>query len=152
LDQFSDIKINNNLWQARQRSKLELKQVTFLLAKGTNDLYRYENGVHLPHLTTALQLEIIYQTPIRLLFQPLFEFYKEKINGIKKRHPQLFQNYYWHPEPVELLRQEEFCFYGDLMKNHVPSQNEIDAITKHIITLNNLTIEYKQGKNPFNPE
>ena len=143
----------NNLWQARKRAGLERKQVAFLLSIKSSDMIsRYESGKHIPTLKTALKLEIIYQVPVRLLFQGLFEELRAEINEIKRKHQSLLPKEDWFPKSSEQLKQEEFCFYTEILKNHVPSDQEIEIATKHIIALNNTVSDYKQGRNPFNDD
>ncbi|MDQ3179034.1 MAG: hypothetical protein M3Q33_00795 [Acidobacteriota bacterium] len=148
--QNKNLKHNNNLLQFRRRSGLALKQVAFLLSKkSTDELYRYENGICFPNLPTALKLEIIYQTPSRLLFQDLLESIKTDIAEKRKTHPQLFPERAWFPNRSEQLSQEENCFYADILKNRFPSPAEMEMITKHVIALTNTLSDYKQGRNPF---
>jgi DNA-binding XRE family transcriptional regulator len=142
--------IKNNLWQARKRSGLERKQVAFLLAhKTTDDLSRYEKGIYLPSLKTALKLEIIYRMPIRLLFQSLFEEYRAEILRIREQHGGIFSNNYSFPKASDELKQEEICFYSELLKGRVPSSLELESVTKHTISLINTVSDYKQGRKPF---
>ena len=140
----------NGLWQARQRAGLERKQVAFLLAKkSTDELARYEQGLYPPNLKTALKLEIIYQTPLHLLFRELFEQLRVEIDEAKRQQPQLLPNKTWFPKSVEQLKQEEFCFYAELLKSRLLSNLEIETITKHIIALSNTVSDHKQGRKPF---
>jgi transcriptional regulator with XRE-family HTH domain len=145
--------IKNNLWQARKRSGLARKQIAALLGHKSNDeISRYEKEVYLPSLKTALKLEIIYQMPIRLLFQPLFEECRSEISAIRQQHPQLLSgDNSWFPDHAERLKHEEFCFYAQILKSHVPSQLELETATKHIIILSNIVSQYRQGRNPFPP-
>lgn len=145
----TNIPIQNNLWQARQRGGLERKQVAFLLSKKSIDeISRYERGMYLPSLKIALKLEIIYQTPVRLLFQKLFEQCRSEISEVRQRHSQRFPDNRWFIKNPEQLRHEEFCFYGELLKNHVPSSLELESATKHTITLINTVSDYKQNRKP----
>lgn len=140
----------NNLWQARQRSGFERKQIAVLLSrKVADEISRYEKGINLPNLKNALKLEIIYQMPIRLLFQPLFEQCRREISAIRQQQAQQIPDNNWFPNNAEQLKQEEFCFYSELLKTHIPKELELGAVTKHIIALNNTVTDYKQGRNPF---
>lgn len=142
--------IKNNLWQARERSGLERKQVAFLLKqKSTDEISRYERGIYLPNVRTALKLETIYQMPIRLLFQSLFEQFRREIAEAKEQHAPLLPNNNRFPKHLEQLKQEEFCFYSELLKTRVPNELELGEVTKHIIALSNTVSDYKQGHNPF---
>lgn len=148
--QNKNLNYKSNLLQARRRSELEPKQVAFLLSKKSADeLYRYENGIYFPSLPTVLKLEIIYQTPTRLLFQDLFEELKTSIAERRKSHPHLFPERAWFPNQAEQLSQEESCFYSEILKTRFPSPAETAMITKHIIALTNTLSDYKQGRNPF---
>lgn len=143
----------NNLWQARKRCGLERKQVATLLShQSTDAISRYEKDAYLPGLRNALKLEIIYRMPIRLLFQALFEQYVREIAEIKKEHFRSFSNNNWFPRHTEQLAQEEHCFYAEILKNHVPSDAEIEIITKHIIALSNTISDYRQGRKPFSDQ
>ena len=148
--QNKNIKHNNNLLQARRRCGLSPKQVASLLSKkSAEELYRYENGSYLPSLPTALKLEVIYQTPIRLLFQDLFGTLKAEIGEKRQSRPHLFPERAWFPKSAEQLKMEETCFYAGILKNHYPGPSEMEMITKHIIALTNTLSDYKQGRNPF---
>ena len=143
----------NNLWRARNRAGLERKQVAFLLSKKlTDEISRYERGLCLPSLQTALKLEIIYRLPVHLLFEGLFEELRTEINERRRKHQFLLPGEAWFPKPVEQLRQEEFCFYADLLKQHIPSNLEMEIVNRHIIALNNTLINFKQDRNPFADE
>jgi alpha-ketoglutarate-dependent taurine dioxygenase len=89
--------------------------------------------------------------PIRLLFQPLFEESRREISEIKQQHAQMFARVDWFPDHAEQLKHEEFCFYGQLLQSRVPSQLELEAATKHIISMSNIVSQYRQGRNPFPP-
>jgi transcriptional regulator with XRE-family HTH domain len=138
----------NNLRQARHRAGLERKQVAFLLSKkSTDELSRYERGIYPPNLKTALRLEIIYKMPVRLLFQELFEQLRAEIGDMRAKQSSLLPDNYWFPKSAEQLKQEEFCFYAELLKNHLPNGLELETITKHIIALSQAVSDFKQGRN-----
>lgn len=143
----------NNLWKARQRAGLETKQVALLLSKKLPDeISRYERGINLPNLKTALKLEIVYQMPLRLLFAELFENLRVEVDEILRKNKQLFQGDIWFPKSAEQLKQEEFCFYADLLKSGIPNDIEMEAVTKHIIALSYTVSNYRQGLKPFEDE
>lgn len=140
----------NNLWAARKRAGFERKQVSFLLSKKSNDeISHYERGLNLPNLKTALKLEIIYQMPVRLLFHELFEQLQSEVDDLRRRRAPLISYNYWFPKSAEQLKQEEYCFYADLLKNQIPSNPELDTVIKHIIALNNTAADFRQGRKPF---
>ena len=150
--------IKNNLWQARARASLKQKQVAVLLSKkSTDEISRYERGLYLPSLKAALKFEIIYQMPVRLLFQELFEQLRYEISDARRaagrgdddRQVNSFEENRWFVKNPDQLKQEEFCFYSELLKSHVPSPLEIETINKHTVALVNTLSDYKQGRNPF---
>ncbi len=140
----------NNLLQARKRAGLERKQVAFLLTRKTNnEISIYERGGYLPNLQTALKLEAIYRTPIRLLFQGLFEQCRREIGERRKKDNQLLPREEWFPTHAEKLTQEEFCFYAEILKTHVPSSMELELIQNHTVSLINISSDYKNDRLPF---
>ena len=144
------IKTKNGLRQARLRAGLETKQVTRLLSKKSADeIYHYERGDNSPSLETALKLEIIYRTPVKLLFQALFERLQSEVDKIKKESPKLFPDNNWFPPHSEKLAQGEACFYAELLKTRFPSESEIKAVREHVTSLMLTMNEYLTGGNPF---
>jgi len=73
-------KIKNDLWTYRKKMGLSQKRAAYFMgSKGTNHLSRYEHGVKLPNLISALKLEIVYRTPVAFLFRELYERLKKEI-------------------------------------------------------------------------
>lgn len=143
-------KPKNNLLEARRRCGLEPKQISFLLGKkSTDDLYRYENGGRYPNLPTILKLSIILATPPHFLYQDLFQALKDEIAEKIKSHPLMFPERAWFPTNAEQLKQEEPCFYADILKSRIPTALELESITKHLVAVMNTVSDYKQGRNPF---
>lgn len=144
----------NNLPQARRRCELLPKQVAFLLAKKSADeIYRYESSACFPSLPTALKLEIVYKTPVRLLYQDLFDALEKEIAGKRKSQSDNFPvQSELFPSRAEKLKMEENCFYADILKSRFPSPMEMNLITAHIINLSNTLSDYKQGRLPFDKE
>src|SRR5688572_18225461 len=103
------LKMRNRLWRARKRVGLSQKQLARLLNHKTADqVSRYENGSRVPTLQIALQLEIALQTPLRILFNDLYEqLHADLIRKIKS-NPQLSALY-----SETLLKGEarEYCTY-----------------------------------------
>lgn len=144
----------NNLPQARRRKELRAKQVSLLLSKKSPDeIYRYEKFLSFPSLPTALKLEIIYKTPIRLLYQDLFDALEEEITDKQKLQMEKFPvQSELFPSRAEKLNMEEQCFYADILKSRFPSPMEILLINAHIINMSNTLSDVKQGLNPFDVE
>ena len=81
-------KYNNHLAAARKERGLTRKQVARLLGyEGTSELSRLESGTRLPHLITALRLEIIYRRPVAFLFPDLYSALRETIRERERREP-----------------------------------------------------------------
>lgn len=138
-------KTKNNLWIARQRVGLELKQVARLLSfKSAELVSRYEKGMHLPGLEIALKLEIIYKMPVQKLFKELYKQCRREISEIKTgRQVKLSAQQSLYNNGSEKLTAEEFCAYQNFLTTHIPNQSELALITKHIISLNNSVSDFK---------
>lgn len=127
-------KTHNRLWLARKRRRLRQKQVAYLLNHHTVDqISRYEKGLRVPTLETALMLEIIYATPLRVLFKELYERLQDDI-GARARDAQSIKSL------AEGLNQGEgemksFCTYGELLSVPSLSQPELDEVRKHVTHL-----------------
>jgi transcriptional regulator with XRE-family HTH domain len=143
-------KSKNNLHQIRKRRGLEGKQVAFLLGhKSPDEVYRYERGDQEPKLKNAMKLEIIYQMPVKLLFQKLYEECRADVSRLKKERPQLLPDYDRLPKNSELLTYEESCFYANLLQGRVPNQLELETVQKHVINLIRTVSDFKNGRLPF---
>lgn len=142
--------VKNDLRQIRKRCGLDRKQIALLLShKWTSEISKYEQGVHLPNLETALQLEAIYHMPIKLMFPSLFERIKKDIAQKKEQHPQLFPDKNWFPKNAEQLEAEEFCFYANILKSRIPNAPELQVVNKHVINLVKICSDYKNDRHPF---
>lgn len=125
-------KINNRLWQARHKAGLEQKQVARLLGhKNCDQVSRYERGVRLPNLRTALKLELIYHTPVARLFPEHYGNYRLEIVAVAatNRLPSSDNN------GVERLPEAHVCTYDNLLLKKNPTVAETDAANKHTIRL-----------------
>src|SRR5581483_5682094 len=123
----------NQLWRARKRRGLEQKQVAYLIEKTTVAVSRYEHGIHLPDLQTLLALEIIYGTPLRLLFPELYEQIHariaERIKGRKSLRLKC-------RDLIEDNDQEhEYCGYEETFKLPHPSPAERNKVRSHVTHL-----------------
>ena len=124
----------NNLRRYRNRSGLEQKQVAFLLnQRSTDEVSRYETGVYRPNL----------------IYHRLFEYCQIEIAELKRQHPQALPDPGWFPPNQEQLKQEEFCFYGEILKGTIPNEVELKTVDKHILNLMNTATLYRQGRNPY---
>jgi len=146
----TDLLNKNNLRKYRKRAGLEQKQVAFPLNRSSPDeISRYERGLHRPNLETAMKLAVIYRVPIRLIYYKLFEHCRSEINERKRLNPQLLPDPNWTLESRKQLKNEELCFYGDLLKNHIPNALELETANKHTVNLINTISFYRQGLNPY---
>jgi transcriptional regulator with XRE-family HTH domain len=130
-----NIKIKQQLRQARSRCGLEQKQVAYLLEKnGPSQISRYESGERLPSLITALKLGIIYHTPVRILFQALYEQFQSEINERRKK----LKNFFPPENPFpgdDNYPEQDYCFYAEMLKDRKPDAAEKRLITKHVVEL-----------------
>lgn len=129
-----NIKIKQHLRQARLRCGLDQKQAAFLLGQsGAHQISRYESGERMPGLLTALKMELVYHTPIRILFEPLCEQFQSDVINRRKRLKKFFP-----PENHSAARaysDSDYCFYAQLLKDYTPDSAERRLITQHIVTL-----------------
>jgi transcriptional regulator with XRE-family HTH domain len=64
--------------------KYSRKQVARLLGhKTASMLSRYERGLALPPLPTALKLEVVYRIPVAFLYQELYRQLKERVRTLE---------------------------------------------------------------------
>jgi transcriptional regulator with XRE-family HTH domain len=127
------IPIPNRLWRARKRCGLGQKQVAFLIEKSIDEVSRYERGIHLPELQTLLALEIVYGTPLRLLFRELYEQVRAQIaERIESREA-------LRPKYQALLEsndpEQEHCGYEETLKLPDLSAMEQDKVRRHVTHL-----------------
>jgi len=122
------------LWQARRRSGLPQKVVTFLMnKKSTAELHRYETGQTIPTLENAIKLEIIYRVPVRLLFNELFSNYRWQIIERSARYKELFPKEKLTLTSLEdQLQHEDYCAYADLLKTPKLPPIEKQKVYEHI--------------------
>ena len=131
-------KINNRLWQARQKAGLEQKQVAFLLGhKTTDQISRYERGIRTPNLKTALKLEQIYRTRIGLLFPEHFEQFEAEI-AAKAAQSQISLAGDNAVIRTKKGDREHSCTHLDLLAQTNPSEEEIELVRQHAIKIHNL--------------
>lgn len=142
--------LKNNLRQYRKRSGLGQKQLAHLLGrKRSNGISKYENDIQNPSLKTALKFEIIYQTPVRLLYQELFEECRTEIKQQRKSGSGILPDRLWFPSHAERLMGEQFCFYAELAKDHVPNPAEREIIKDHAVSLTRVLYDYENDRYPF---
>ena len=123
----------NRLWLARKRRSLGQKQVALLIEKTVDELSRYERGIHLPELQTLLALEIVYGTPLRLLFRELYEQIRAQIaeriesrEALRGKYQTLLEN----SDP-----EQKYCGYEETLKLPELSAMERDKIRSHVTRL-----------------
>ncbi|QQS40040.1 MAG: helix-turn-helix transcriptional regulator [Acidobacteriota bacterium] len=136
--------IKNNLWIARNRLGLELKQVAYLLShQNPNLVSRYERGEHIPGLEMAFKLEVIYKMPVQKLFKDLYKQCDKEIRTRRAGNPGIYPRSIYR-NGTNKLKESEFCSYDEFLKSHIPNEIELGLITKHIISLNNSVSGYKE--------
>jgi transcriptional regulator with XRE-family HTH domain len=127
------IPFSNRLWRARKRCGLVQKQVAYLIEKTVDEVSRYERGIHQPELQTLLALEIIYGTPLRLLFPELYEQVRARITERIEDREALRPKYQALLESNDL--EQEYCSYEETLKLSDLSAMERDKIRSHVTRL-----------------
>jgi transcriptional regulator with XRE-family HTH domain len=127
------IPFSNRLWRARKRHSLGQKQVAYLIEKTVDEVSRYERGIHMPELQTLLALEIIYDTPLRLLFPELHEQIRARIIKRIKSQELLRPKYDALLENSDL--EQEYCGYEEILKLSDPSVIKRDKVRRHVTYL-----------------
>lgn len=117
---------------ARKRLCYEQKQVAQLLAhKSVNMISRYETGLDVPSLKTALKLSIIYKLPIRVLFQ---KYYRECQDEGTTRAKNLNRE---SMLKFDLTEPTDYCTYSELMKTSFLNEIDEKKIHRHTLMLMN---------------
>ena len=129
----AETKTNNRLWQARRHVGLEQKQVARLLGHQSCDqLSRYERGIRMPGMRIALKLELIYATPVSLLFPDHYQQYRSEIAANTSSNNLLPLP---NEQAVERLPEAHVCTYRNLLLQKKPTTTGIDAARRHTIKL-----------------
>jgi len=123
----------NQLWRARKRRSLGQKHVAFLIEKNIDEVSRYERGIHLPELQTLLALEIVYGTPLRLLFRELYEQTRAQITERIDSREALRSKYQGLLEDSD--PEQEYCGYEETLKLPDLSAMERDKVRRHVTHL-----------------
>jgi DNA-binding XRE family transcriptional regulator len=128
---------NTYLWQARKRSGLAQKNVSFLLnQKSTNNLSLYESGQRNPNLLIALKLEVIYRVPVRILFHNLYWRAIWQVRERGQKHDEDFADEKIDFSTLEKqLQHGDYCTYSDLLKIPNLPRIEREKIREHLIYL-----------------
>lgn len=123
---------SNRLWLARKRLGYEQKQIAQLLSqKSVNLISRYETGLNVPILKTALKLSIIYKLPVRVL---LHGYYRECWEELAARAKTLNQESILK---FDLTEPTDYCAYLELMKTSFLSEIDKKKIHRHVLMLMN---------------
>jgi len=130
---------NDHLWKARKRSNLAQKNVAFLLGHETiKNISEYENG-RMPNLLTALKLEIIYKTPVRMLF---YQVYSKAVWQVRDQIMKLKENASVHKVDISQLEKQmkhgDYCTYADLLKVPKLPPIEREKVREHLVYLANI--------------
>jgi transcriptional regulator with XRE-family HTH domain len=120
------------LWLARKRRGLVQKQVAFMMGKTVDEISRYERGARIPELPTLIGLEIIYGTPLRMLFKDLYEQVLTEIREKVKSRTGLSSLY---PELLSEDGSNEWCSYEGLINSAGKSDIERLKVRDHVTRL-----------------
>ena len=79
-------KHQNKLYLARRKQGLTRKQVASVLGyRGLSAVSRHERGATLPPLLIALELEILYRTPVAFLYPDIYKALQQAIRQKEER-------------------------------------------------------------------
>ena len=121
----------NQLALARQRRAIEQKQVAALLGQnGIEQLSRYERGVQLPSLKTALKLGLIYKIPIRVLLDGYLDACREEM---KRDQGKL--NKPGSPKATNQHDEADFCTIEEKLGSDHISAIDLDKARHHAADL-----------------
>jgi transcriptional regulator with XRE-family HTH domain len=127
----------NQLLLVRSKQGFEQKQIALLLGHKTVDqISRFERGVKLPSLKTAIKLEIIYNLPIPTLFYGYYELYRSEILGIQKNHSNGKENKITRLN-INYQKGAEFCAFEEKLKSLHATEKELEEARVHITELIN---------------
>ncbi len=126
----SNPKFKNQLALFRRRQAVEQKQISVLLGhKTTDQISRYERGVKVPDLKTALKLGILYKIPIRVLLDGYFEACREEM----RRQEGIFGDSESPQSPSSTNRADklEFCTIERKLKRKRVERTDLDKAARH---------------------
>jgi transcriptional regulator with XRE-family HTH domain len=76
----------NELAQARWARRLSVKRVAAIINKDSSTITRYEQGLVLPPFETALELEILYRTPVSFLFPAYYDALRLQLRSREEKN------------------------------------------------------------------
>lgn len=121
----------NQLAIARQRKAIEQKQVAVLLGlKGIDQLSRYERGVQLPSLKTALKLGLIYKIPVRVLLNGYLDACREEMKREEEK-----VNTLAGPKAPNQGDETEFCTIEEKLKSDRITKTDLANAYRHAANL-----------------
>lgn len=126
-------KRKNRLFLVRNKNSFGQKQVATLLGhKTTDQISRYERGTKLPSLKTAFKLGIIYNLPIRALFDG---YYEACLKELRKREKLLTKQENATPLGIKQLGETEFCTIEEKLNPFAVKESDLDKARSHIAEL-----------------
>lgn len=125
--------MKNRLAQIRNSNHLEQKQVAALLGHKTAEtISRYERGLKVPNLKTALKLARIYGIPIRVM---LDEYYEACLQEIRRQEERLSGVKKIGQREYDGLGVTDFCTYEHELSSERPSEGAIAKVRRHSAAL-----------------
>jgi transcriptional regulator with XRE-family HTH domain len=121
--------MKNRLAHIRHSNHLEQKQVATLLGhKTTETISRYERGLKVPNLKTALKLARIYGIPIRVM---LDEYYEACLQEMRRQEERLLGVNKIARRSDEGMAITDFCTYEHELSSESPSEAAIIKVRRH---------------------
>lgn len=129
-------KHKNHLALVRKKNAWAQKQIAALLGHKTNDqISRYELGLKVPTLKTAIKLGIIYNVPIRTLF---YGYYELCLNEIRKQENNSNGKVNNSDSfNLDSAKETEFCTIAEKLKSLNVPEPELNKVRSHIAELIN---------------
>jgi transcriptional regulator with XRE-family HTH domain len=131
---------HNRLALFRRRKSLEQKQVANLLGhNNTVSLSRFENGIKVPNLKTALKLATIYNIPVRVMLDGYYESCLEEIRSEerKKSASKRTETSSVRAEEIKI----EFCTIEEKLLSETSSEVDFDKASRHASDLIHMRAE-----------
>lgn len=127
----------SRLWLTRKRLGYEQKQIAGLLGyKTIQQISRYETGLRIPSLKTALKFSIIYKLPIRVLFHAYYRECREELTArAKTLNEQSMLN-------LDLTEPTDYCAYIELINSSFMTDIDKEKVRRHI----KLLMDERRGK------
>jgi len=130
---------SNQLANIRRSKRIEQEQVAALLGhRGTDQVSRYEEGVQIPNLKTALKLAQIYKIPVRIMLDGYFEACRVEI---QRQEALLSVSKRRNDVAAGEFDEFDYCTYEQKLAERSLPEKEITKVRRHSTFLVRKTAE-----------